>query len=76
MLRDFEVDVKAFISVKVKAESEEAARTAADAFVEALSPGYHYIVGFNAGGTKDAPQIDADATGGFSIDGESEVDEA
>ena len=72
----FTVDVKAFINVAIEAESEAAARAAADNFVEAMSPGYQYIVGYNAGGETDAPRIDPDQTGGFSVDGQSEVEEA
>ena len=77
MLKKFEVDVKAFISVTVEAESEEAARIAADAFAEGLSPTSDYIIGWNSGLPEDAVgRIDPDQTGEWSVDGESEVDEA
>lgn len=46
----YQVDVKAFISVSVEAATEEAAREAADAFVEScLTAEYHTIIGYNEG---------------------------
>ena len=72
----FTVDVKAFISVTVLADTEADARTAADAFAEGLSPTPDYIIGWNSGLPEDAVgRVDPDETGEWAVDGESDVEE-
>ena len=68
----YKVDVKAFISVVVEADDEDAARSAADALVERLAPNADFIDGFNRTDSF-APQVEE--TSGFDVDGESEVEE-
>ncbi|WP_375292139.1 hypothetical protein [Sphingomonas melonis] len=77
MTEKFSVDVKAFISVQVEAPNEEAARKAADLFVENLSPTTHYIQGYS-GQLKEfgEPALILETTGGFDVDGTSEVEKA
>jgi hypothetical protein len=74
----YSVDVKCFISVTVEAEDEAAARAAADNYVEtSLSPSECEIAGWNQvrkDECNDTCRIVR--TGGFDVDGESEVDEA
>lgn len=71
----FTVDVKAFISVHVEAPDRQAARAAADLFVENLSPTTPYIQGYSDQLKEfgEAALI-LDETGGFDIDGDSYVD--
>lgn len=70
----FNVDVKAFISVAIEADNEARARELADSFVESLSPSSDFICGYN--GQQSEGTIDPDETGGFDIDGVSEVEDA
>ena len=74
----YSVDVKAFISITVEADDEDAARSAADNYVEtALSPSECEIDGWN-----EVRQNECDdncrivRTGGFAVDGQSDVDDA
>lgn len=43
----FDVDIKAFLSVHVEADTQEAAEAEAKAFVEGLSPSEFYVQGWN-----------------------------
>lgn len=67
----FRVDVKAFLSVEVDAESTEQARERADAFVDHLSPTAQEQLDYG-----EEFGFAIDASGGFAVDGTSEVEEA
>jgi hypothetical protein len=67
----YRVDVKAFMSVGVEADSPRQARELADAYVESHSPGHGYIDGYNTTLTEGRILDDY----GFSVDGRSDVDE-
>lgn len=72
----YAVDVKAFISVQVVAPNEDAARKAAELFVDNLTPSTEYIKGYAAQQTEfGEPAVIHEDTGCFDVDGDSEVDE-
>ena len=72
----FNVDVKAFINITVEAPNEDAARKAADEFVEqGLYASEQQVRGYNEGNASPDISI-VPAEYSPSVDGESDVEEA
>lgn len=73
---NYAVDVKAFMTVRVEAPNEQAARAAAEEFVEACDPTDPFIWGYNQHRiNRPIEPHKVTSANGFSVDGTSPVEQ-
>lgn len=72
----YTVDIKAFISVTVEADTPQAARMCADDFVHSLSPDPAFTDGYGGKQRLQAKPASIVSAGEFDIDGRSDVEAA